>query len=109
MQPLDVNIFEPFNAYYDNYIRTWLRAHPRESFTIYHITVAVNHTICQAMTPGNIISRFKKIGIFLLNKNVFADHEFLPSEVTNRLETQQNTETVSSIYTIIPFLIRFNF
>lgn len=45
----------------------------------------------RSMTPGNILSGFRKTGIFPFDRHIFTETDFLPSSVTDRPATQQLT------------------
>ena len=53
--------------------------------TIYNISGLVQIVHEKAITPTNIISGFKKTGIFPLNEHIFDECDFLPSLVTDQL------------------------
>ena len=57
---------------------------PGKALKIYDIPALVNQTYLSAMTPSNIISGFTSTGICPLNVDIFADAEFVSSELTER-------------------------
>jgi len=77
MQPLDVSVYGPFKHFYNNALDSWMRNHPGERFTIYHVAAAVNEAFLSAMTPRNIISGFRATGICPYNPNIFNDSDFV--------------------------------
>ena len=81
MQPLDVGIFSPFMAYYNQAVSQYHTMHPGEKIDIYNIAAFVGEAHTNAMTIRNIQSAFRKVGIFPFNPSVFNDAEFLPSMV----------------------------
>lgn len=48
----------------------------------------------RAMTPSNIISGFKKCGIFPYDRDTFTDSDFLVSSVTERLVPSDMTNQI---------------
>lgn len=84
IQPLDVVLFKPFQTYYDAAVDSWMSHNPGQTFTIYNTAACVGMAHARAMTPENIISSFKKTGIFPIDKHVFTEVDFLPSSVTDR-------------------------
>lgn len=56
---------------------------PGKSFSIYEVAGCVREAHVKAMTPVNICAAFKATGIFPLDRNVFTDLDFAPSEVTD--------------------------
>lgn len=53
------------------------------AFTIYQIAECVGQAYLKAMKPVNIISAFKKCGIFPFDESVFTEEDFLPIAVTD--------------------------
>lgn len=86
-QPLDVSIYGPLKAYYNEAVDNWLLAHPGIPLTIYQVAECFGKALPKAVTPSNIIAGFKKSGIFPLNKDVFTDSDFLTSSVTDRSQS----------------------
>lgn len=52
--------------------------------TIYNLLDIINTAHKRSMTPKNIITRFKKCGIYSFDRNVFSEKDFAPSTVTDR-------------------------
>lgn len=84
LQPLDVGVYFSFKAHYNRAVDSWLMHHPGIPMTIYDIPQCVTSAFQQSMTPINIISGFRKSGIFPFNRDVFTQDDFLPSSVTDR-------------------------
>lgn len=84
MQSLDVGLFGPFKAAYNASIDAWMLCNPGKNYTIYDVAQCVGQAFEKSLTPANIISAFKKTGIFPLDKDIFTDIDFLPSSVTDR-------------------------
>lgn len=80
LQPLDVSIFGPMSKYYIQAVETWLRSNPGKAVSQYEVTELFNKAYMRAATVGNAVSGFKTTGIWPVNRNVFEDHDFLPSE-----------------------------
>ncbi|KAJ4445068.1 hypothetical protein ANN_06867 [Periplaneta americana] len=68
MQPLDVAFFGPFKIFYDQEITRWLKAHP----------VALRRQDCP------------------VNTDIFEDHQFAPSETTDRPKEPANADEFPS-------------
>lgn len=69
---------------------------PGKRMTIYHIPALVRDALPLAITPKNITSGFRCSGIWPLNRNIFTEDEFAPSNVThNPIGTNLQQETVS--------------
>lgn len=84
MQPLDLTVFGPLKAYYNSEVDAWMLRNPGIPMTIYQIADCVGNALPKALIPSNIISGFKKSGIFPFNRNVFTDSDFMSSSVTDR-------------------------
>lgn len=62
LQPLDVSIFGPLQAYYNAAADSWLLRHPGTPMTIYNVAELLGQAFEKAMTPINIKSGFKENG-----------------------------------------------
>ena len=52
--------------------------------TIYDLPGIVRQALPHAATPSNIQAGFCAAGIFPFNRDIFDEHEYLPSDVTDR-------------------------
>ena len=84
LQPLDVSVYGPFKAYFSGAMKARLDQKPGGPVTIYDVAALVGIAHQKAMVPSNIISGFRKTGIFPFNRDIFQDHDFAPSFVTDR-------------------------
>lgn len=96
LQPLDVGLNGPFKTFYNAAVDSWMLRNAGHAFTIYQIGECVGQGYLKAMTPVNIISAFKKCGIFPYNESVFTEEDFLPSAVTDRPDPQIEDVVVPS-------------
>ncbi|KAK2577808.1 hypothetical protein KPH14_012677 [Odynerus spinipes] len=76
LQPLDVSVFGPFKKYCASAQDTWLRNNPGKTITIYDTPKIVADSLPFAQTSMNIMSGFRKTGIFPFNANIFSADEF---------------------------------
>ena len=86
LQPLDRSVYGPFKAYYNNIMNDWM-SEPENSgkvVTIYEVAEFAGKAYERSFTDINIKHGFQVSGIVPPNRDVFADHEFLPSTVTDR-------------------------
>lgn len=105
LQPLDVGVYKPFSTAYSAAIDTWMMQHPGKPLTIYDVAACVGFAHEKAITPSNVISAFKKCGIYPYDANIFTDVDYLASSVTDRaLETYTSdmTETTLLDSTVSP-------
>ena len=61
-----------------------MRSNSGKTLKIYDIPALVNQAYLSGMTPKNIISGFTSTGICPLDVDIFADAEFVASELTDR-------------------------
>lgn len=95
LQPLDVSVYFSFKAHYNRAVDSWLMHHPGVPMTIYDIPECITSAFHHSMTPVNIISGFRKSGIFPYNRDVFTEDDFLPSCVTDRPEPSTSSNTIN--------------
>lgn len=84
LQPLDISVFGPFKAYYNTSVDSWMLHNPGIPITIYQVGECVGESFLKSVTPSNIISGFRKSGIYPLNINIFEESDFLMSAVSDR-------------------------
>lgn len=93
LQPLDVGLNGPFKSYYNAAVDSWMLRNPGRPLTIYNVAECVGSAYLKAMTPVNIISAFKKCGIFPFDDCIFTEADFMPSTVTDRPLTTSTIQT----------------
>ncbi|XP_018332974.1 uncharacterized protein LOC108742303 isoform X3 [Agrilus planipennis] len=84
LQPLDRSVFGPLKKYVNNSMDQWMVNHPGQAMTIYEIPGIVAQAFPLAATPSNIVVGFKACGICSFNRDIFQEHDFMPSSVTDR-------------------------
>lgn len=84
LQPLDRTVFGPFKMFYNSAASDFMVTHPGKPITIYDIPDLVRRSFSKAFTPENIHSGFACTGIWPLNSDIFPESDFLPSNVTDR-------------------------
>lgn len=85
IQPLDLTIYGPLKAYYNEAVDKWMLLNPGIPMTIYQIAECFSTAHMRAMTPSNITAGFRRSGIFPFNKQIFVDADFFGSAVTDRV------------------------
>lgn len=84
LQPLDVGVNAPFKNYCAKAQDNWMRNNPGKTMTIYEIPEIVKYALPLAVTPVNVMSAFRKAGIWPFDPNVFTEDDYSPSFVTDR-------------------------
>ena len=80
LQPLDVGVFKPFKSAYNKACKKLMADHPHRVITTDQITGLKRIAWPQSLTPVNIMSGFKKCGIFYpLNPGEVTDRQIAPS------------------------------
>ena len=62
LQPLDVSVHGPFKSYMQREVNT--RAILKRVLDVFDVREILKHALSAAVTPGNVISCFKKCGIW---------------------------------------------
>lgn len=88
LQSLDVSVFRLFKKYATSAQDSWLRNNPGK--TIYNISKIMADFLPLATTGTNIMRGFQRTGIFLFNRNIFTEDNFVLSFVTDRPEPVQH-------------------
>ncbi|XP_047139062.1 uncharacterized protein LOC124814980 [Hydra vulgaris] len=97
LQPLDVSVFGPFKKYLSVAQDAWLRNNPGKAITIYDTPKIVSDSLPLAITCTNITKGFQKTGVYPYSANIFADDDFLPSFVTDRIEPANLVSELSHV------------
>lgn len=83
LQPLDVSFFGPLSKYYDAAVTKWLKTHAGRPVSLYQVASLFAEAYGKTATNAISLSGFKATGISPFNANVFPEHMFLPSTVTD--------------------------
>ncbi|ELU12214.1 hypothetical protein CAPTEDRAFT_213751 [Capitella teleta] len=84
LQPLDLSVYGPLKKYNSAACGSWMMNHPGTPMTIYDIAGNLGVAYPKAFTPSNITKGFEASGIYPFKRNIFDEHEFLSSFVTDR-------------------------
>ncbi|KAJ4428125.1 hypothetical protein ANN_24139 [Periplaneta americana] len=85
LQPLDISVYAPMKTYYNQAVESWLHNNRGKTFDIYAVAEAAGIAYPKAFTPQNILSGFRKSGIYPLDTEIFTDDDFLGAYVTDRI------------------------
>lgn len=97
---------KPLSTLYDHEVSCWLRTNPGRVVSIYQVAKLYDNAFIKAATMETAINGFRKTGIWPVNRGVFNDHDFAPSETTDRLDPfaippSVSAEIISSKYVYI--------
>lgn len=70
-QPLDVSIFGPFKNMYYRECSSYMQQNPGATVTKYEIAKLSSKPYLKAISPDNLVSSFRKTGIFPLKPEIF--------------------------------------
>lgn len=97
LQPLDISVYGPLKTYYNQAVEAWLYNHVGKTFDIYSVAEALGVAYPRAFTPQNILSGFRKPGIYPLDTGVFTDEDFLSAYITDRPIESQTSVNITDI------------
>ena len=93
LQPLDVGVFKPFKTAYNKECQAFMRTNVGRQITRYDICNLVCKAYPKALTPSNIISSFRKIGIWPLNRDVVPDEKLAPNRITTTVTAEEDDQS----------------
>ena len=96
LQPLDIRVFKSFKSFYNKACKKQIAEHPNRVITTEQIAGLVGTVLPQALTPVNIMSGFKKCGIYPLNPGEVTDRQVAPSTLLTNDLSPSATPDVSS-------------
>lgn len=80
LQPLDVAVFGPFKGFYYRECAAFMQEHMGTVVTRYDMAEIACKAYLKAMSPANIVSSFKKTGIYPLNRQAIEVEKLYPCE-----------------------------
>lgn len=95
LQPLDVCFFGPLSKYYNAAATQWLKENPSRVITLYQVAALFSSAYNKTATPAIALSGFKATGISPFNPDIFPEHMYLPSTVTDVPFEADNTNNES--------------
>lgn len=97
LQPLDLSVFKPLKTNYSKACKQLLAKNPGRVITTNDIAGLVAQAWPLSLTPVNIMSGFKKSGIFPLNPGVITDRQLAPSKaVVPPVDASKESDTSTS-------------
>lgn len=93
LQPLDVGVFKSFKTYFSKACGKYLVAHPGRVVTNDKLASLIAEAYPNSFTMVNILSGFKKCGVFPFNPGEVTDRQLAPSKAVGK---QHNVASDSS-------------
>ena len=81
LQPLDVGVFKSFKSNFSKSCSKYLAAHPGRVITSDKVASLVAEAWPLSLSPLNIMSGFKKTGIYPINPSEVTDRQIAPSKL----------------------------
>ena len=97
MQPLDVSFMKPFSTYYNTEVAKWLRNHPGRTVSVFQIASLLTPAFQKAATAMTAANGFRKTGLWPVNRDVFQEHEYAPSEPTDQPMPDSSVTTLATV------------
>ena len=91
LQPLDVGVFGPLKTMFYHQCQQHMSRNPGEVITKYNICSLVCKVYYQAFSANNLISAFRKTGIYPLNRSMISSDQLSPHEAVAHLDEPTNT------------------
>ena len=88
LQPLDVGVFKSFKSNFSKACSKYLAAHPGRVITSDKLASLVAEAWPFSLSPLNIMSGFKKTGIYPLNRSEVTDRQIAPSKLFQQSQTK---------------------
>lgn len=109
LQPLDVAFFGPLQKYFTQAQETFLRQYKGDKIYQTQISKLLNEAYGRAATVAIAESAFRASGIWPVNRHIFQDHQFAPSDILQHQQCNSSTETtintVNSANTSVPMVL----
>lgn len=86
LQPLDRSVMFPIKAYYNREAAAFMSRNKCKTIAIANVAEILGSSYFKAVTQESIISGFRCTGIHPFNPEIFQDHEYLSSSVSDRPE-----------------------
>ena len=106
-QPLDVGAFGPLKAMYNKECQLYLQHNPGVNVNKYQIAELTKKPYMRALSPENLISAFRKTGIYPLNCSAISESEIAPSSIYHQDSGDSVTMPTSIVDTQQPEPVLF--
>ena len=89
-QPLDLGIFGPLKNIYNRECSTFMQKNSGMSITKYPVAALTYKPYIKTMSPENLISSFRKTGLFPFNSKVITNDQTAPSIIYTDVQEDEN-------------------
>ena len=96
LQPLDVGVFKSFKSHFHKACKQYTGEIPGQVVTVDVLASLVGKAWSQSLTPINIMSGFRKCGIYPLNLGQIDDRQLAPSKVFSKSADQLEKPSAKS-------------
>ncbi|VEN49389.1 unnamed protein product [Callosobruchus maculatus] len=96
LQPMDRAIFGPLKKAINTACDNWMRTNAGKVMSIYDIPSITKTAFNVAITAKNISAGFAATGTWPVNTDIFGEADFLPSQVTDRIQHNPEPDQVFS-------------
>ena len=96
LQPLDIGVFKSFKSNFSKSCSQYMADHPGRVITTNILASLVAEAWPLSFTQLNIMSGFKKCGLFPLNPSAVDDRQSAPSRAFRAASTQANMDPAST-------------
>lgn len=97
LQPMDRTIFGPLKKAINTVCDSWMRSNAGRVMTIYDIPSITKSAFDVAITAKNISAGFSATGTWPVNTHIVEEADLLPSQVTDRILPNPETEQSLSV------------
>jgi len=97
MQPLDVSFMKPLSTYYNAEVSKWLRNDPGRTVSTFQVAQLLTPAFQKAATALTAANGFRKTGMWPVNRDIFEDHEFAPSDPTDQTQPEPQQPVASDL------------
>ena len=95
-QPLDMGVFGPFKSQYNKECKAYLQKNPGVTITKYEVAKLTSKPYLKAVCPENVVSAFRKSGIYPYNSKTITPSEVAPAVIYETEMTESETVPKSS-------------
>lgn len=89
---------KPLSTYYNSEVSKWLRNHPGRTVSTFQVAQLLTPAFQKSATALTAANGFRKTGLWPVNRDIFEDHEYAPSDPTDQLLTEPELSVSTSSF-----------